>query len=137
MHEFVDLELAKAYHGHLGPNLLIGVKLGNYAVRALSVKHFGIKAQVHCPAKPPVSCLIDGVQLASGCTMGKANISHVTCDTEVKATFTNTETGKTITLRVRDGVIEEAMREYQQDKDACCERVWSMTDAQVFEVREG
>lgn len=29
-----------------------------------------------CPAGTPYTCFVDGIQFASGCTMGKGNISH-------------------------------------------------------------
>jgi hypothetical protein len=41
---------------------------------ALASKDFDLAAHVHSPLEPPPSCLIDGVQLGSGCTLGKGNI---------------------------------------------------------------
>jgi len=70
----VDARL-KAFHGHLGPYVVLGWRMGRIALRSLdSEGHFGLRAEVHTVLEPPASCLIDGVQLSSGCTLGKRNI---------------------------------------------------------------
>ena len=136
MSGFVDLEQARAYHGHLGPNLVFGLKMGNYAVNALSARtHFGMKAEVHCPARPPISCIIDGVQLSTGCTMGKANISHVVSDGPVKAVFTNTDTHESITLQLVDGVIDKYLGMYRDiGEEQASKSAWGASDDEVFTV---
>lgn len=67
--------LLRTFHGHLGPYVVIGYRMGRLALSELdSEGHFGISAEVHSPRQTPKSCLIDGVQLGSGCTLGKGNI---------------------------------------------------------------
>jgi hypothetical protein len=67
--------LLRTFHGHLGPYVVIGYRMGRLALSELdSEGHFGISAEVHSPRRTPKSCLIDGVQLGSGCTLGKGNI---------------------------------------------------------------
>ena len=70
------LKQAAAFHGHLGPWLVLGLKAGAYARRKLAASPFELRAQVFCPAGTPYTCFVDGVQFSSGCTMGKGNISH-------------------------------------------------------------
>jgi len=66
----------KAFHGHLGPYVVLGFMAGKEALKAThSHGHFGIDAEVYSTRKPPRSCFIDGVQLGSGCTLGKNNIT--------------------------------------------------------------
>lgn len=139
MSDFVDLELARLYHGHLGPNLVIGLKLGNFAIRRLKArKYFGISAEVRCPEKPPISCIIDGIQLSSGCTMGKANIRHITQDAEVGVTFVNTETNESISLRVLPEAIERSLAWFREaGEDEASNRTWALPDSEVFEVIPG
>ena len=45
-----------------------------------------MKAEVRCAGVPPQSCLADGVQLGSGCTLGKRNIEIISSET-VSCTF--------------------------------------------------
>ncbi|MEN6357550.1 MAG: formylmethanofuran dehydrogenase subunit E family protein [Armatimonadota bacterium] len=138
MQEFADLELAKRFHGHMGPNLVIGIKMGNYAVKTLGISnHFGIDVEVHCPGKPPVSCMIDGIQLSTGATMGKTNIRHIISDDVVKAVFRNTESGTTVTLAPADSIGARSLAWYNEvGEDEASARVWKLSDDQVFVVCE-
>ncbi|MBP2134376.1 formylmethanofuran dehydrogenase subunit E [Methanomicrobium sp. W14] len=65
------------FHGHLGPNIVLGYMMGKYASDNLCCDPFSLKAKVFCPKKTPESCIVDGVQLGSGCTLGKGNIEIV------------------------------------------------------------
>jgi len=71
------LEAAVRFHGHLGPWLALGLKAGLRARRELGASPFELTAYVFCPARTPYSCFIDGVQVGSGCTLGKGNVRHV------------------------------------------------------------
>lgn len=69
------LETAVKFHGHLGPYLVLGLLIGNLGTRLLQCKkHFGIKTIIKGAENKPKSCLIDGLQLSTGCTYGKGNI---------------------------------------------------------------
>jgi len=139
MRQFTDLEIAKRFHGHLGPNLVIGIKMGNCATAALLPQScFRLAAEVHCPAAPPVSCVLDGVQLATGCTMGKGNIRHVISDERVKAVFTNTDSGESITLTLREGAIEKTKGWVQEfGEEEASVMTWQAPDDEIFEVSSG
>ncbi len=137
--DFADLELARLYHGHLGPNLVIGLKLGNFALKHLNArKYFGISAEVRCPAQPPISCLIDGIQLSAGCTMGKANIRHIIQENGVSVSFTNTDTNESVVLKVRPDVIERSLAWYREaGEDEASNKTWALADSEIFEVVSG
>ena len=101
------LEAAKAFHGHFGPYLALGLRLGEFALSALKArKHFGIKVTVHCPPQPPPSCMVDGLQISTGATYGKRNIELVPSD-EIAVQFVNTDTNERLTLRVPEFVREQ------------------------------
>lgn len=69
------LEAAAAFHGHVGPYLVLGLKAGELANKVLGSDPFEMKAEVYCPPGPPKSCIVDGIQFSTGCTMGKGNIA--------------------------------------------------------------
>jgi len=69
------LREAVRFHGHLGPFLALGLKAGLYAVEVLGRDPFKMKAVVGTEPRPPRSCFVDGVQITTGCTMGKRNIT--------------------------------------------------------------
>ncbi|MGD0817054.1 MAG: formylmethanofuran dehydrogenase subunit E family protein [Methanomassiliicoccales archaeon] len=61
----------KRFHGHLGPYVVIGYRMGKLARERFAGK---MSAVVFTGRQPPMSCLIDGIQFTTGCTMGKNNI---------------------------------------------------------------
>jgi formylmethanofuran dehydrogenase subunit E len=71
------LEKAEAFHSHLGPFLVLGLKAGQLALRELRAKQGDSKlsAQVELPYRIPISCLLDGVQFSTGCTIGNKRLS--------------------------------------------------------------
>lgn len=71
----LSLEEIERFHGHLGPSVILGVRMGEDAVLNHQIPRcFGIKVEAVCEATPPGSCLLDGLQLSTGATLGKANI---------------------------------------------------------------
>ncbi len=58
---------------------LLGVRAGLVALRELGVERTGSSGELHCIVEigenHGVQCFIDGVQYATGCTLGKGNIS--------------------------------------------------------------
>jgi formylmethanofuran dehydrogenase subunit E len=100
-HEVPIEVLLKTFHGHLGPYVVIGYRMGKLSVAELeSEGPFGISAEVHSPLETPRSCLIDGVQLGSGCTMGKGNITVQEAPEPAWAVFASGEDGQ-VTIRLR------------------------------------
>jgi formylmethanofuran dehydrogenase subunit E len=63
------------FHGHLGPYLVLGLRMGTVAVRKLKPKRLHeVSAIVWTKTSPPQSCVLDGIQVSTGCTLGKGNI---------------------------------------------------------------
>jgi len=77
--EYPVTELAR-FHGHLGPFIVLGYRMGRYALQKCGNNPFELKACVFCSGVTPQSCLADGIQLGSGCTLGKGNIEVVKSD---------------------------------------------------------
>jgi len=68
------LEEGVKFHGHLGPFLILGLKAGLFANNTLGKDCFKTYVTVETDPFPPFSCVADGIQVATGCTMGKRNI---------------------------------------------------------------
>ncbi len=67
--------LGVRFHGHPGPFLALGIRMGLLALRLLGSTGFrGIAAEVETGTEPPISCLVDGIQVSTGCTAGKGNL---------------------------------------------------------------
>lgn len=68
------LKEAVKFHGHLGVFLVLGLKAGLYANEILGENNVKMHACIETESFPPFSCFVDGVQVTTGCTMGKRNI---------------------------------------------------------------
>ena len=52
--------------------------MGEYALEKIKARpHFGLEVKVWGAKNKPKSCLIDGLQLSTGCTYGKGNITKI------------------------------------------------------------
>lgn len=69
---------AGEFHGHLGPWLVLGAMVGQDAVKRLDTEgYWDIEITVWLPPerqRQPWSCILDGLQVSSGATLGKQNI---------------------------------------------------------------
>ena len=72
----VILRKAEEFHGHLGPFLVLGVRMGLVGVRELGAKENAEKLRVTVMSKysVPFSCVIDGIQVATKCTVGNKKL---------------------------------------------------------------
>lgn len=71
------LDKATDFHGHLGPFLVIGVRMGLIGIRELGVKRNDEQLRVTAMTKDstPFSCVIDGIQVATKCTIGNKKLT--------------------------------------------------------------
>ena len=94
----VSLKQAIGFHGHLGPYLVLGLLMGDYALKQIKAQpHFGLEVKVWGARDKPKSCLIDGLQLSTGCTFGKGNIAKYN-GKNIKVNFRNRGTKKGVSL---------------------------------------
>ncbi len=69
-------DLLRFFHGHIGPYAVLGYRIGQRAMDVLGAgKHFDMHVTVASPKTTPYTCLIDGLQVSTGCTLGKGNIA--------------------------------------------------------------
>jgi formylmethanofuran dehydrogenase subunit E len=93
------LKVVVQFHGHLGPAVVAGARVGMAGLRAVDAKgYFDIDVTCEGPmAKPPQSCFLDGLQIATGATLGKRSLHWIEA-AQVKVRFKNTTTGQTAEL---------------------------------------
>jgi pyrimidine-specific ribonucleoside hydrolase len=72
---FVEL-LTSELHDHLGAYSIIGAKMGLRAAELLNAPPHAMKVTSHTAAEPPVSCMNDGVIVATGSTPGRGLFTH-------------------------------------------------------------
>lgn len=113
----ISLKQAVDFHGHLGPYLVLGLLMGGYALKQIKAKpHFGLEVKVWGAKDKPKSCLIDGLQLSTGCTYGKGNIVKYN-GKAIKVSFINRDSREKLQLSLRERTIEEL--EAAEDHKSC------------------
>jgi len=100
------LVYAAQFHGHLGPWATAGARLGMAGLRAAGAAgHFDVEVTCRGPlAKPPHSCFLDGLQVATGATLGKRNLHWVQSD-QIVVRVRNTHAGKQVEVRPSDELL--------------------------------
>ena len=104
---------AEEFHGHGGPFIVIGLRMGMAALDLLDAKGwFGIRCRAMLRWRPPDSCVLDGIQISTGCTTGKHNLEVVERE-GVAAEFKAGE--KTLLIRVKDHVLARIGHELEEE----------------------
>jgi formylmethanofuran dehydrogenase subunit E len=112
------IEYARKLHGHVGPFLVIGLKMGAAAKKALNVSDAEcalLRAEVAVPLHPPFSCLLDGVQVSTTCTIGNQRLRVENSET-VKATFTRQKDAKKVKITLTQHFSEQLEEKLKQDR---------------------
>jgi formylmethanofuran dehydrogenase subunit E len=88
------------FHGHLGPSVVAGARMGMIGLRAVDARgYFDVEVTCEGPlAKPPQSCFLDGLQMGTGATLGKRTLQWVEAD-RIVVRIKNSRTGRTAELR--------------------------------------
>ena len=127
------LKQLERFHGHLGPYVVIGYKMGEIANQILGSDSFSKKALVSTGNKPPMSCIIDGIQMSSGCTLGKGNIK-VNPDCVPKARFSGNN-GKHVEIILKPNIKEEidSLVTYENIV-SFSEQLYNRSNQELFEI---
>ena len=128
---------AKEFHGHRGPFLTLGLRIGLAALRLLDAEGwFDLKCRVRLPLKVPETCLLDGVQFSTGCTLGKRNI-EIEEGEEIEAFFEKRDGGR-LHIKVRPEAvrrIKEALSRGMEGMMEEAEHLLKASDEELFLIQ--
>jgi len=132
------LERAVDFHGHLGPFLVLGLRMGIIARSALAPKGLvDMNALVFVELCPPASCTIDGVQVSSGCTLGKGTIEVSESNDRVVGEFR--VGSRTCTVSVKTRVLTQLFQETKKATDSemivMSEEMSKRSDDELFDTK--
>ena len=114
---------AEEFHGHLGPFLVMGVRMGQTALEALDTKGRKdmLRISLKVPFRVPYSCVIDGVQTCTGCTVGNQRLQVVNTE-EIEAKFEDLSNKQSITITPQPSVLA-MLKKQVIDKDFTQEEI--------------
>jgi len=130
----LDPEEAARFHGHKGPFLAWGYRAARLAEKLLKPR--GLKdlvCEARLPLRTPYTCILDGVQAGSRCTLGKCNLRAEEGD-EVVLVFRSG--GRAVEIRP---ALDLRALASEGDMEKAFYRVLSMPQDDLFKliVREG
>ena len=101
------LPIVVQLHGHLGPWVVLGFRMGAAGRQALGAEgYFDLEVVATGPFdRPPAACFLDGVQIATGATWGKRNICWQPGE-EISLRMLHRPTGREVIVRPRKEVIK-------------------------------
>lgn len=134
--KYLTLDEAAVFHGHLGPYLIIGYRAGELARKMLNlINEHDLQAKLSLPLRTPYTCIIDGVQCSTKCTLGKLNIEVVdnrgNLD-NIIIEFKCKSSNRTLRLRVRRRIIEQLDKIKSINKGA--KWVKTLPVEEIFEI---
>lgn len=136
------VEKATEFHGHLGPFLVIGVRMGLIGLKKLDAKPNDKQLSVTAslPLHVPFSCIIDGLQVTTKCTVGNQKLT-VKNSEEIQAEFKR-GSSRGMVVALSDSAFEklkaQLLREGMSDEEVCdlAWKVAAMSEGELFAVRQ-
>ncbi len=128
-------------HGHLGPFLVIGVRLGLIGIRKLGLEKNDEKLHVTAMLKNavPFSCVLDGIQVTTKCTIGNKRI-RLKNSPGIAAKFEHSK-GRQVTVEVKPTAFERLKNELLRESissekvQKLAQAVASMPEKELFIIR--
>lgn len=105
-----QIEDAVELHGHLGPFLVIGVRMGKAAKQILNPENQPNRrlfASVQVRLRTPFSCTLDGIQSTTQCTIGNQRLKVKESRRKITARFETTPSENTVTITVNPEIVKE------------------------------
>ncbi len=135
------IESAAKLHGHLGPFLVIGVRMGDLAKRHLKIddkSNRKLEAKIKTPLSTPFSCVIDGIQSSTSCTVGNRKLKIEKSKKEITAHFSLKNPERTVKISVNPEIAETLVRELSKGANAekLAAKIAHMQEGQLFMLEE-
>jgi len=135
------LKAATDLHGHFGPFLTLGLRIGLLGLRELGAKEGDTQLHVATMLEYvlPFSCMLDGIQTSTKCTIGNKRLTWKESK-EFGAMFLLENSGQKVEVKVNSAVIQELSRRLdKKPSDAEVRKlalnIASRPEEQLFSVR--
>jgi formylmethanofuran dehydrogenase subunit E len=128
-------------HGHLGPFLVIGVRMGEVAKKVIGdskVDEANLLVNVKTPQKTPFSCTIDGIQSTTHCTVGNKKLRIEESKKEICCSCRVQNSRKTVKITLNSRVMLDLTRRLSEgvSNEELATRVASMPETELFVIED-
>jgi formylmethanofuran dehydrogenase subunit E len=137
-HLSATLQTATDLHGHFGPFLTLGVRMGLLGLQELGVKPGDprLHATVMFKYAAPISCILDGIQTTTKCTVGNTRLTWKE-SSQISVIFSLEGSKQRIKIRVKPAIVHELLgRLSEQASDKATreigDEIASRPDSELF-----
>jgi formylmethanofuran dehydrogenase subunit E len=132
---------AEKLHGHLGPFLVIGVRIGNIAKTILhpnTRRNNTLQATAKIPFLTPFSCVIDGIQATTQCTIGNQKLRIENSQKEITVCFKLQKSDRALKVSVNQEAVEELMRKISEgsSNEELAWKIAQEPESQLFTIEK-
>lgn len=131
------IKKAAHFHGHLGPFLVIGVRIGSLAKKILNVnaeENNILRITARLPLLTPFSCILDGIQVTTQCTVGNQKLRIENSQAKVIVYFVQQDLDIKLRIHVDPKIIKELKDRYSEgaSNEELAQEIASMPESQLF-----
>ena len=129
------------FHGHLGPFLVIGVRMGSLAKRILNLnaeESNKLRVTARLPLLTPFSCILDGIQATTQCTVGNQKLRIENSQAKVIVYFEQQNLDKGLRIYVNPKIIKELKDRYSEgaSNEELAREIAFTPESQLFTIEK-
>lgn len=137
----LEIRNAEKLHGHLGPFLVIGVRMGILAkgiLNANAVESNKLRVTARLPLLTPFSCIIDGIQATTQCTVGNQKLRIENSQAQIIVYFEQQNSDNALSIHVNPKIIDELKNRYSKgaSNEELAWEIASMPESRLFTIEE-
>lgn len=126
-----------AVHGGAGPFAVAGYRMGERALHEVNVARGSFSAEVvhEAPSEVQWTCIVDGLQAATGTSLGRLNLHLVEAPREsMRTVVRNRDQHTQVEMRLRPAFLQRYLETPRERLGAAGREVAVMPDEEIFEV---
>ena len=137
----LKIRKAEKLHGHLGPFLVIGVRMGSLGKSILNVnvgESNRLQVTARLPLLTPFSCILDGIQVTTQCTIGNQKLRIENSQEKIIVHFEKQDSHKALKICVNPKIIDELRNRYSKgsSNEELAREMISVPENQLFIIEK-
>ncbi len=129
-----ELKRAAEFHTHLGPFLVIGLRMGSVVTREFGSEPFVTDIIAFTGTRPPYSCLADGIQVSTPCTVGNGGLK---LSEERAMAIEARHDDRFLSITLRHEILDWIERDCtEENQESFSLRIWAMPEEKLLTISE-
>lgn len=132
---------AENLHGHLGPFLVIGVRIGMLTKgisNANTWESNKLRVTARLPLSTPFSCILDGIQTTTQCTVGNQRLTIENSQSQIIVYFKQQNSNNALKIHVNPKILDEIKNRYSKgaSNEELAWEIASMPESDLFTIEQ-